>query len=127
MPHVKEVLEYCSSKYKLAIVSLTNSETPERRRQRVAEFDLEKYFSDFEFITVDKGSAYERVVKKLGVRYERVAIVDDRTIRGITWGNKHRCTTIWLKRGKFADELPNAETDEPTHTIHDLREIMQIL
>ena len=111
----------------MAIVSLTNSESPERRRRRVTEFGLDKYFIDFEFITDDKDAAYERVVKKLGVQYEQVAVVDDRTIRGIKWGNQHGCVTIWLQKGKFANELPNAETGEPTHIIHELKELPSIL
>jgi len=35
--------------------------------------------------------------------------------------------TIWIKKGKFADELPISREEEPDYTITSLRELLPIL
>ena len=124
-----KVCESLSKKYKLAIVSITRPQTMDERWGQIRNSGLEKLFAYIELIpeAEKKDEAFERAVKKLGVAYPEIAIVDDRTVRGIRWGNKHGCTTIWLRRGKFANELPNQQTGEPTWTISDLRELKNIL
>ncbi|MBI2607701.1 MAG: hypothetical protein HYW51_02665 [Candidatus Doudnabacteria bacterium] len=50
-----------------------------------------------------------------------------RTVRGIQYANRHGHPSIWIQQGKFAHELPDSETGQPTYTITDLRELKQIL
>lgn len=122
-----EVLDYCHRKYRLALVSLVIGEKPVERIEKIKRAGFEKYFECIDAVKEDKDAAFERTVKKLGLPYEAIAIVDDRTIRGIAWGNRRGCVTIWLQKSKFSNELPNAETGQPTHTISDLRELKEIL
>ena len=125
----KEIVDYCSKKYKLAIVSVTFPETMEKRRGQIRAAGWDKVFSYIELVPrgEEKDAAFERAVRKLGVSYNEIAVIDDRIVRGIRWGNKHGCMTIWLQKGKFAEELPNAETGQPSYTIHELKELTKII
>lgn len=123
----REVLDYCKSRYRLALVSLVKGEKPAQRMEKLVGAGFDGYFEVIDMVEDDKDSAFERTVEKLGVPHVNIALVDDRTIRGVRWGNQHGCTTIWLRRGKFANESPNQQTGEPTWTISDLRELKKIL
>jgi hypothetical protein len=54
-------------------------------------------------------------------------MIDDRTVRGIQWGNDKGCQTYWIQQGKFKDELPNEETGQPTQTLSTIGEIKKYL
>lgn len=122
------ILKYLSGKYTLAIVSIAKSEDIEDRWQVIDHYGLRPLFASIMFVSAEeKNAAYERSLTDLGFGPQQTWIVDDRTVRGIAWGNRRGAKTIWLCKGKFAHELPNAETGQPTHTIHDLSELYQIL
>ncbi len=124
-PGVPELLEYLSNRYRLAVVSLTSQGEAaiQKRWQIIRENGLEKHFSSILFTSEDKDKLYEETLRGLGVSPEEVVIVDDRTVRGIKFGNSRGAKTIWLKKGKFRDELPNKETGEPDYIISDIVEI----
>lgn len=53
--------------------------------------------------------------------------VGDRIRSELRVGNKLDATTIWVKQGKFSNELPENENDEPNYTVKTLRELSDIL
>ena len=63
----------------------------------------------------------------LDVAPHEIAIVDDRTRRGIRWGNRNGTTTIWLRQGKFSKELPDEDMGQPTYTINTLNDLFALL
>ncbi len=128
------VVEACRARgYLLAIVSyvdLGKGDTPKKRLRRLRDAGLAQHFEICLFATDDpanKDALYAQVIGELEVKPQRVAIVDDRVIRGIRWGNQHGCKTIWLQRGKFASELPNEQTGLPTHRIGSLWDLLELL
>ena len=127
-PESNGILTYCSKKYTLALCSLAMSESAQRRQERIVQYGFPHYF---QIIKVggdgNKDRLYKEIVQELGIPFSQIVIVDDRTVRGISWGNRHGCTTIWLKKGKFSNELPNKETGQPKYTITELAELKNIL
>lgn len=126
-PETKEVLEYLSKKYALAIVSLATNGNIAKRWKIIIENDLGKYFNSILFDPENKDRLYEITLKTLAVKPSKVVIIDDRTVRGIQWGNRHGTVTIWLKKGKFSNEGPNKETGNPTHIIKNLASLKTLL
>lgn len=128
-----DVLQYCQQKnYRLALVSLlTQKNSPgatlEMRRIEIENSPLRKYFEIVRVTDTDKDALFEQVVKHFGLPYEDILVVDDRTVRGIKWANQKGCQSVWIKKGRFANELPSAETGQPTYTIHKLNELPVIL
>ena len=129
-PMVPILLAELSRRYTLAIVSLVSGDYASRvaaRRAAIAEADIGRFFEAIVFVADDKEGAYRDVLARLVLPATDVAIVDDRVRRGIAWGNAHGATTIWLRRGRFAAELPDAATGLPTYTIGAVEEITTIL
>lgn len=126
-PGTQEVLEELSGKYTLALVTLAKSQSVEDRRRTIRESEIGFYFRAVVIGNEEKDALYEEVLKELALLPENVVVVDDRTIRGISWGNRSGAMTIWMRRGKFAEELPVGETGDPTHTITDLSALTRIL
>lgn len=130
-PETKALVRDLSERYTLAIVSLAPKELIETRRQVVTDESLEQYFASIEFVDAKedgaKDRAYERTLKHLTVQSSEVAIVDDRMVRGIAWGNRHGCTTIWFCNGRFSNEKPTDETGQPSYTITSLDDLKGIL
>lgn len=127
---VPGLLMTLGQRYTLAIVSLVSGDYERRTAERRAVLRataLEPLFAAVRFVPADKDRAYVDTLAELGVQESEVAIVDDRARRGIAWGNRHGALTIWLRRGRFAAELPDAETGIPSHTIADLSELARLL
>ncbi len=130
-PEAVRVVERLSARYALAIVALITRgdfETAEEERRAILRASgLEQHFSSPLFAPADKDSLYPLALRRLCLSPREVAIVDDRVIRGVRWGNRAGATTIWLRRGQFAQELPDEETGAPTHTIANLVQLLDIL
>ncbi len=129
-PGVPDLLTALAQRYDLAIVSLVSGEYERRvaeRRETLRATGIAPLFAAVRFVPADKDGAYLATLAELGVQPAEVAIVDDRAGRGIAWGNRHGATTVWLRRGCFVDELPDAMTGWPTHTIGEIAEVATVL
>lgn len=122
----KDVLDYLSKKYNLAIVSLATDGNFDKRWQIIKNHDLEKYFKSILFTQDNKDKLYVDTLEKMKLKPNEVVIVDDYMIRGIAWGNKYGAKTVWIKKGKFSKELPNKITGFPTYTIDSLKQLLNL-
>lgn len=126
----KPTLEYLHSKgFSMAIVSLATAGPTkiEERLNIIKQEKLEKYFESIKFNISNKDQMYQDTLTELKVDPADVVIVDDRVVRGISWGNAHGCKTVWLRQGRFANELPNEFTGEPEYVIHTIGELSSVL
>lgn len=130
-PESENVLTYCKDKgYRIACVSLVSAlanATLQERKDQIQNSGLAYLFEKIVVTDGDKDKSFEETIKYFGIDNSEVCIVDDRTIRGIRFGNKNGCQTVWFQNGKFADELPNEDTGKPTYIIHSLNELKGIL
>lgn len=130
-PEAQEVLEHCKARgYRIACASLVgihaNASLQERKQQ--IETSPLRYFFELMLVTdKDKDAIFDEIVSELGFPRREILIVDDRIIRGIRYGNLRGHPTVWLQKGKFANELPNEETKMPTHTIRSLEELKKLI
>ena len=127
----EDILKFCKSHgLRLALISLVSANanaTLEERNAQIESSPLRAYFEIIRTTDTDKDALCVEVVKYFGVAPFELAIIDDRTIRGIAWGNRYGCTTVWLRKGRFSEELPSEATGQPTYTITDLLELKKIL
>ncbi|MFH1161932.1 MAG: HAD hydrolase-like protein [Candidatus Jorgensenbacteria bacterium] len=121
------LLKYLQSRgYKLFLVSLVSplaNATLQERKLQVENSPLRKYFEVALVTDTDKDALFDRIVEQLNLPRGEILIVDDRVVRGIRYGNRHGHPTVWVKQGKFSEELPNADTGIPTYTINSLPEL----
>jgi FMN phosphatase YigB (HAD superfamily) len=131
LPESEAVLRHCASRgYRLALASLVSPLANATLAERTAQIEhspLRRYFEVALVTDTDKDEVFDQIVEKLGLPREQILIVDDRTIRGIRYGNRHGHPTVWVRQGKFADELPNEETGQPTYTVSSLGEITSLI
>ncbi len=126
----EDVLSYCKQKgYKICVASLVRADTTiEERENQIKALPLGKYIDTFEVSDEkEKDRILERLIKKLNLQKEEILFVDDRVVKSIKYGNKNGYPTIWLKKGPFANELPNLETGTPTFTIETLSDLKNII
>ncbi|MBI2476373.1 MAG: HAD family hydrolase [Candidatus Taylorbacteria bacterium] len=127
----EKILALCKGRgYRLAVGSLTSihsNATLEERKKQIEDFPLRKYFEIVAVTDTDKDKSFDEIVQKFNLPREEILIVDDRTVRGIQYGNLRNHPTVWLQKGKFANELPNEETKSPTFIIHSLEELLDII
>lgn len=125
-PETIEVLEYCSKKYRLTIISIASDGDIEGRFQKLDQLGIRKYFEIVLFHATDKESLARNVLGHMQLPSSEIVAVDDR-IKRMGWAIERNCTTIWIQKGKFAHELPDKITGKPTHQVASLREIMTLL
>jgi len=129
-PDADEVLRFIQKKdIRLVVASL--AQRAAERQNEIENSPLAKYFefiitTDFD-LSPDKDKILETAVLRLGLPRSKILIVDDRTVRGIRYGNSNGHPTVWLKKGKFESELPDDSTGAPTYTIHELSELKIIV
>ncbi len=126
---VEELLARISGQYDLYIVSMASKGEEEivRRKELIRSLSLEPYFKEIVFVTEEKGEAYASVFARHALVPSHTMIVDDRMVRGIAWGNDVGAVTVWFQNGKFADELPDESTGQPTCHIREFLELQNLL
>ncbi len=130
----EDILIYCKTKnYRLGLVSLVDKEesiidtTIKSRNQQIDNSPLKKYFEKILITDGNKDLIIKEMIKYFNFLNNEILIVDDRTMRGVRYGDKHGCQTAWLQKGTFKDQLPNQETGIPTYTIKSLSELKNII
>jgi len=127
----EDILALCKERgYRLALVSLVTihaNATLDERKNQIANSPLRKYFEIVAITDTDKDKSFDGIVRQLNLSREEILIIDDRTVRGIRYGNLKNHPTVWLQQGKFANELPNEKTGRPTFTIRSLEELVNII
>jgi|SRR3989344_1991928 len=125
----EQILKLCREKgYKIALVSKVSGNNTVQGRTEIIENSPLRQFFEMYFVTdLDKDNFFDEIVGMWDLPRSEVMIVDDRTIRGIKYGNTLGHPTVWLEKGKYANERPNKETGAPTHTISELRELLTII
>lgn len=130
-PEAQEILEYVAAQnIKQVVVSLVSPQsnaTLDERQQQIEYSPLRLFFQLVLVTDENKEDSLDEALSYLDLSPEEILIIDDRTIRGIKYANQKGCRSIWIQQGPFANELPNAETGEPTYTVKSLKEIRNII
>ncbi|MBI3984921.1 MAG: HAD family hydrolase [Candidatus Levybacteria bacterium] len=119
------VLEYFSKKYKVVVVSLATDGDIETRFAKIEKYGLWKYLAFALFHKNDKDALFRNAFGNLRLNPEEILVVDD-YMKRLEFPIKAGCKAIWIKKGKFADFLPNEETGKPNYIINNLSEILDL-
>ncbi len=92
----------------------------------VKRLGVEDYFEAIRFQEGDKDSSlFIDLVDKNNPK--KSIFIGDRVRSELAIGNSLGATTIWVKQGKFSDELPINPVYVPTYTVRSLYEILNII
>ncbi len=136
-PEAFAVLQFCKAKgYRLALACIA-SKFKERKKQ-IESSGLMQFFEKIQLEPMPaekiwdssyrgKDAVFDRIMEYFNLPAKDVLIIDDRTVRGVRYANAHGHPSIWVRRGKFANEEPNRETGEPTCIAVSLSEVRLLL
>jgi 2-phospho-L-lactate transferase/gluconeogenesis factor (CofD/UPF0052 family)/FMN phosphatase YigB (HAD superfamily) len=110
--------------YKLFLVTLGRTGRQKNKIDRLGIADM------FDKIVNEGPPSHDYWFSELLKEYKlspgEVACVGDRTHDEIRSGNRLGCVTVWMRRGRFAEETP-AEGDRPDHEIRFLAQLPTLL
>lgn len=120
VPGAVSVLTHFNTKgYPLHLVSKREG----GRDELIDTHRLRQFFTSVSFVE-DKAEPIKNICSS---STEEVYVVGDYVQSEITAGNMAGATTVWLRRGKFAERIPEHELEVPAHTIGELEELLQII
>lgn len=125
-PEVHSLLKDLKNKgLKLAVVSRASNLS-----ERLAKFEklsLKDYFDVLDIVLAGSSKKFNHILEKLKVEAKEVLVVGDRVKSEILEGNKIGAVTVWIRRGRFMDEMPENDLEKPDYTILSLEQILQII
>lgn len=116
---VLEMLKILSLNHDLFLVSKNEL----NREDFFEELGISEYFKKAIFVEEKN----EDIFKNLVGDNLNVIVVGDRIKGEIFIGNKLGYTTVWVKQGRFANDLPKNKEEIPNHSIEDIKELMEII
>lgn len=118
----KKVLKaFLKNGFELCLVS-----QGKERRELIENLNLEKCFSKILLSSEKSLEDFKKLVTS-EVKKKESFVVGDRVKKEIKFGNLLGLKTVWLKKGKFANELPSDPTEEPDFVIEELEEVLRII
>lgn len=119
-----EVLKYVSHLHDSRLILIGKG--GDDMQAEVERFRLENYFADIKFQEGEKDVAlFADFVNPDAPR--KTIFIGDRTRSELAVGNVLGAVTIWVKQGKFSDELPEDPMYVPTHTVISLSDLLKLL
>ena len=123
MPGAKVLLDYLTEN-DIKLTLLSKSYQP-GREQQIRDLGISGYFEEIIVTYEDKQpSHFYRLLREMGLQPGEVCVIGDRIKSEIVIANQLGMKTIWLKQGKFKDELPEDRKEVPDITITSLEEII---
>lgn len=121
-----EILEQLKRKgLRMALVS--TGEDPDARTKEFEQLQLNRYFDILDIVGPEGTKDFKHILEQLAVAAKSCLVVGDRIRSEIEQGNIVGATTVWLKQGKFSQELPENPLQQPDFIIKSLTELMPIL
>lgn len=94
--------------------------------KEVVRLGVNDYFTDIKFQEGDKDTAlFADFVDKFEPR--KTIFIGDRTRSELAAGNSLGAVTIWVRQGKFSDELPESPVYVPTHTVSSIGDVLAVI
>ena len=97
------------------------------RKKLISGLGIESFF-DFIDIREEKSpEQFEQAIKKFIGNKQAIYSIGDRVKKEIKFSNQLGLNTIWLKKGKFENELPENESEKPNYTITNILDVLEII
>lgn len=103
------------------------SRTAPSRIELIRSFGLESFFDEICISDSKNARDFLRLAENGGVSKQNTYVIGDRVRGEIKIGNVLGLVTVWIRKGKFSDEVPKDNTEQPTHTVQNLDDIGALL
>lgn len=124
IPHAKRVLRELRKRgFVLCVVTRAKSS----RSSLIRRFGINKFFRRIVVSPEKSEEDFEQIFKNRYFERHSSYLVGDQVRHEISYGNRLGLQTIWLRHGKFADELPVDEREEPMYIVGRLKNILNVV
>lgn len=103
------------------------SRAGQSKKQIIDKFGLRKYFDHILLVREKNKESFKRLVNLKLVIHESSFVIGDRVREEIAIGNILSLQTIWVRIGKFSDELPQKKIEQPKYIINALKDVLKII
>ncbi len=117
----RELLEYLKNQ---GIPMVLIGKGGDDMNEEVTRLGVKGYFQKVVFAQGDKDpNVFAAQIKDS----KKTLLIGDRVRSELEIGNNLGATTIWVKQGKFAEELPENATQKPDYTVSSLNDCQDLL
>lgn len=109
--------------YELHLLSMAQPS----RMELIENLGLKQLFTSIQLCQSKTKTLFEQLIQNSNADVANSFVVGDRTKKEIALGNQVGLTTIWVKTGKFASELPESIEETPHYTISQLAHAYDII
>ncbi|MCX6767391.1 MAG: HAD family hydrolase [Candidatus Micrarchaeota archaeon] len=118
------ILEELSKKFLLGLLSKKGEGN---RLELFNELGIRKFFKVVKVVEEKNEAIFMECVRELGVEPRETLAVGDQIKKDVKYSKALGCTTVWFRKGKFAEIVPENAGEEPDYTIRDLRELPSVV
>lgn len=90
------------------------------------ELKIKSYFSEVMLVDEKTDAQFEGFAQRHSADKSKSYVIGDRAKGELKYGHRGGWQTIWLKAGKFAEELPAAD-QQPDFVVGKLDEVLPLL
>ena len=103
------------------------SHAEQSRKELIKNLKIKQYFSHI-VVTKEKSKKdFQEIIGRNAVNRNLSFVVGDRVRKEIRIGNLLGMQTVWVRTGKFAYENPRKKIEQPTYTVHTLRDVLSVI
>jgi FMN phosphatase YigB (HAD superfamily) len=118
-PYVLSILSTLSKNHELFLVSRNDP----RRESMLVSLGISSFFKKKLFVDTKTATLFKDLI---GDR-EQAIVIGDRIKGEIFIGNQLGYITIWLRQGKFMNDLPETKEEQPNHTIDEINQLLSLI
>ena len=118
-PNAFNVLSVLNKDHELFLVSRNDP----RRESMLVDLGISDFFTKKVFVDTKTTTLFKDLV---GLD-EKVLVIGDRIKGEVCIGNQCGYVTIWLKQGKFMNDFPETDEEQPDHIIEEINQLLEIV
>jgi FMN phosphatase YigB (HAD superfamily) len=118
-PGVNELLERLAKKHQLYLITKPTL----GKESQLERLGIKSYFERTMIIEKKTPEVFRTLI---GGANEAI-VVGDRIREEIKIGNSLQFTTVWVRQGAYAKEIPRHEGEEPHHIVRNTAELQKVL
>ncbi len=122
-PEADKVLsELANHQIRLGLVTIAVD--TQSRRQELARFGIEEFFSSIEVVDLRKRKDFTVTLEALKTDPQQCVVIGDSLKREITEGNRIGAVTVWTRQRLFSSRQPRNDLERPKAVIDNLGELV---
>ncbi len=103
------------------------STADQKRLGLIKRLSLTELFDEVVLVSAKSSRPFKRIIGRVNADVRQSFVVGDRVQHEIILGNRCGLRTVWLRRGKFRNELPQSPEQKPDYSIADIRDVLSII